>query len=103
MDKIDLLMQDLENKVKISNTSRSPALVRAQLKYREKMKLTQPDLYRERTRQYTYKQFLKNKDKPEYKERNRETSKKYYENNKEEILLRRKELYQIKKLEKDNN
>jgi len=83
------------------NSTRSPALVKAQEKYNEKMKLLHPDLLKERRRKYAKNQYDKNKDKEDFKEKNRDNLKSYYYENRDKILEKRRISYQLKKEQKN--
>jgi hypothetical protein len=86
-----------DEKTKSSPSKRSPSLIKAQKKYLEKIKREQPELYKARTKKYSYNQYLKNKNNEEYKEKNRQLQKRYYEQNKHLIAEKRKITYYKKK------
>ena len=82
-------MSDKQKDVK-KDWTRSPALIRAQKKYMNKMKTEFPEKYKEMNKRNSRKQYNKNKDKEEFKEKNRAWVKAYYYRNREMILEKRK-------------
>lgn len=72
---------------------RTDAMIKAQKKYYEKIKLEQPETYKARNKKYAKIQYQRNKKKDNFMETNRQNVKKYYENNKEMVSMKRKEYY----------
>tara|TARA_R110000851_G_scaffold87284_1_gene190359 strand:+ start:648 stop:932 length:285 start_codon:yes stop_codon:yes gene_type:complete len=78
---------------------RSPALIKAQKKYFEKMKLNSDFVADRNKRSIEY--YQKHKEDEEFRKKQRERSMKYYNNNKDRVCTERREKYRINKLTKD--
>lgn len=79
---------------------RSEALIKAQKKYFEKMRLD-PEFVADRNRR-SIEYYQKNKENEDYKQLQRERAMKYYYKNRDRLCAERREKYRIKKLAKDN-
>lgn len=79
---------------KKSKWTRTPALIKAQKKYYNKIREERPEYYKELCKKHAKIAYSRNKQKEGYMEKNRKMVSEYYYKNKERISAKRKIYYQ---------